>query len=238
MLGIGAGVIARLEKKGVVKPVRKLGRLGYMYTLEDVEKIKDYVANRPYKWWSAEEDEVIKRYYSSLGREELLKLLPGRTWEAIKDRAFKFGIARSYTSRYPLRRYALSDFQKGHLAALIDGEGTVSLTFNSKRGQIIPIITVTNKDRKLLEFARNCINDGYIANDRRGGVLRWTLLGIRKVYPLLKQIEPYLIVKRERARLVLKWCESRMAKPYPCAPYTKEEWEIYDQIRKRKGERK
>jgi len=48
------------------------------------------------KWarWCVPELEIMNAYYSDMPRDELLKLLPGRTWKAITGAAGRFGFVR------------------------------------------------------------------------------------------------------------------------------------------------
>lgn len=51
-----------------------------------------------HKRWTKEEETIIKDIYGTVDKCELLKKLPHRTWEAIKQRAEKLNISR-YTNR-------------------------------------------------------------------------------------------------------------------------------------------
>lgn len=51
--------------------------------------------------WIQEEDDIIRRYYSIKGYDELEKMLPNRSKKAIQSRAFKLGVKfLSYNSGY------------------------------------------------------------------------------------------------------------------------------------------
>ncbi len=57
--------------------------------------MKEYgIPTRGHKKWSKKEEEILKKYYLKLPKEELCNLLPKRSWEAIKQKALKLGIAR------------------------------------------------------------------------------------------------------------------------------------------------
>ena len=51
----------------------------------------------PEKWerWALEELAILKKHYTSMPRDELLALLPGRTWKAITGAADRFGVPRN-----------------------------------------------------------------------------------------------------------------------------------------------
>ena len=42
--------------------------------------------------WTQDEDNIIRRYYSTKGYDELEKMLPNRNKKAIQSRAFKLGV--------------------------------------------------------------------------------------------------------------------------------------------------
>lgn len=46
------------------------------------------------KTWQIEEDEILKKYFIEAAKEELLKLLPKRTWKAIMARGERSGLKR------------------------------------------------------------------------------------------------------------------------------------------------
>ena len=57
----------------------------------------------PEKWerWNREELAILKKHYPFMSRDELMELLPGRTWRAICHIAEKRGIHREH---YGIRR--------------------------------------------------------------------------------------------------------------------------------------
>ena len=64
----------------------------------------DLHINRNKGWryrWTQDEDDIIKKYYSTKGYDELEKMLPNRNKSAIQSRAFKLGVKfLSYNSEY------------------------------------------------------------------------------------------------------------------------------------------
>ena len=58
--------------------------------------------NKGWKYrWTQDEDDIIKKYYSTKGYDELEKMLPNRNKSAIQSRAFKLGVKfLSYNSEY------------------------------------------------------------------------------------------------------------------------------------------
>lgn len=48
-----------------------------------------------YEFWTKEEEKILEENYLKKSKEDILSLLPGRGWEAIKLKAMKLGLARS-----------------------------------------------------------------------------------------------------------------------------------------------
>lgn len=51
-------------------------------------------SKEPEKLWTEKELEILKSFYHSASKEEILKYLPKRSWEAIKTMAAKLGVKR------------------------------------------------------------------------------------------------------------------------------------------------
>ena len=49
------------------------------------------------KWerWTREEIAIMKKHYPDMPRNELMQLLPGRTWKAITGAAHRYGFSRN-----------------------------------------------------------------------------------------------------------------------------------------------
>jgi hypothetical protein len=92
------------------------------------------------------------------------------------------------------------------LAGILDGEGCISLHGrNAERGYLTPAIQVTNTDERLIDWLRQFGGRVYARHDAR--VTRkpsWTWCCFGAVArELLVEVEPYLKLKGEQARLVL-----------------------------------
>jgi len=53
------------------------------------------------EFWSKEEDSLLKKYYPESPKEQVLKMLPKRTWRAITTRASQMGVKRIYRCPRP-----------------------------------------------------------------------------------------------------------------------------------------
>lgn len=103
----------------------------------------------------------------------------------------------------------LKPIEAAYIAALIDGEGTVSLVRGNKNTHRELRIEIGNGDFKLLNWVKKLISAGQITLKRpnkKGHSISYVYrIRNRQALNLLSQISSYLkTYKRERAELVLK----------------------------------
>jgi hypothetical protein len=107
-----------------------------------------------HKPWSTEESELIKTLYLSTSKEELLQLLPRRTWQDIKQKAFNLGVrGRSFQSnslRGNAAKYTInSDFfvewsqDLAYVLGYIIGDGNINKSLTT--------LTIVSIDKDHLE---------------------------------------------------------------------------------------
>lgn len=106
----------------------------------------------------------------------------------------------------------LSEIEKAYIAGIIDGEGSISFVRSgSKRTHgryIYPYIRVANTDIILIDWLKLKIECGYSGyknwpkKDKRKPVyhISWACSDAIKI---LKEITPYLVIKKIRAELVM-----------------------------------
>lgn len=101
----------------------------------------------------------------------------------------------------------LTDFQKGYIAAMIDGEGSICLTQNRPNEHRSPNITVASTTKEILfylqEKAGGSISSKKKYAEHHKDSWQWQLKG-DKAIDLLTSIYPYLLVpeKYYRAKLI------------------------------------
>ncbi len=103
------------------------------------------IASRNSNKWDAREEEILKKAYLNISKEELLSVLPHRTWSAIKLKAMKLKLARkkkdyntSKEIKDRLRCLAKKnlikiDFEKSkelaYILGVLDGDGYTNKTY-------------------------------------------------------------------------------------------------------------
>lgn len=121
-----------------------------------------------------------------------------------------------------------------YLAGIIDGEGCITIYNRILRGKrnIVPIVQVTNCNTNLLEWIKNKTEVGKIYKVVRTkqpsnwkDLYYWDIRNGKNIEFLLKQLLPYLIIKKEHAIKMIEFLELRKIRRKRCrASITKEEF--------------
>ena len=173
--------------------------------------------------WSAEEVEILKKYYTWAPRDTILKLLPRKTWKQIRKKAELLGLKRSripQENREKILKYMreginISDTEAAYIAGIIDGEGSIYILRASganKKKYPYPRVVIYNTSEELIDWIKKVLDKAeirytVITNPREGKYKTCyaiTIDGIANIYPLLKSIEPYIVIKRDRVRTALE----------------------------------
>lgn len=192
---------------------------------------------------------LLKKLYlkDKLSLREIGKIL-GCGHRTIRLALIRFGVPlrdqyegfRTYYYRYgakvmeELNKTKYSEEEKRLLALAIDLEGAIALTKRKKGNRLSGYVQVANTSKAILDYIYRLARIGrvsrmvqYKGNRKRVG--HWTISDFFRMKFFLENIEPYLIAKREQARLMIKFCESRINNPR--APYTEDELEIYQKMK-------
>ena len=112
-----------------------------------------------------------------------------------------------------------------YLAGLIDADGTIAVSYNgSSTSKHIPYVSISNTNRKMLEWCRKFIGKGAMCTHKPSKPHHSVAYSVRWTYNtalyVAKLCEPYLIIKKKRAELMSKWksVTKRNGK------YSSEEW--------------
>lgn len=142
----------------------------------------------------------------------------------------------------------LTPTEWAYLAGIVDGEGTITILRVSKRkGQthiLQPKIDVTNTSKRLLDWLGEKVDmkvngrtkpmtSGDLTFKRQPAVCYDIQIWGYRVYHVLLNIQPYLVIKREQAELVRAFLESRTARSEATynPPYIQEELDIWLKVR-------
>lgn len=145
----------------------------------------------------------------------------------------------------------LTDGQKGYIAGMIDGEGALSITtnpqyYNGNKRLINPfcyraMIWVSNTNHESLLYIRDTLGFGKImvgtsknSELSRKRIYNFRIHNMTCIKKLLDEILEYLIIKRERAIIMLEYINSRLSKVNLNSyhkPYTKHELDLVRKIR-------
>lgn len=107
----------------------------------------------------------------------------------------------------------LTQTQIAYLAGFIDGDGSIIAQIVKRSDYIlnyqikVSVNFIQRKERKhfLLQF-KNEVGTGTL-RDRNDGITEFNIVGINSVLPFLKQLQPFLRLKRKQANLVIQIIE-------------------------------
>ncbi len=138
----------------------------------------------------------------------------------------------------------LQERDAAYLGAIIDGEGSVDINkaiSGKGKSYFQPKISINNSDLRLIEWVSKVLSGLrlHYAKEKPAGckiVYHAVIVGSAPVYAILVAIHHFLLVKKDRASLVLEYTGSRIGKP-KYQPYTERQYEIYGMLREmhRKG---
>lgn len=178
--------------------------------MEENRLIKSVRLNSGDLMWDDSEISLVKEYYGIIKRDELLKKLPNRTWESIKHRAREMHI--SYRNRP--RKLFLSPTECAYIAGIVDGEGCIN--FNAFDNAPVPQLQIANTDERLITYLREklaTLNVYYWKKpqtETQKIVYHMCVANCASIQALLEQIVPYMVIKKERAELMMQFTSSRV----------------------------
>lgn len=158
--------------------------------------------------WSDEDLEVLSKVYTQYPYQIPQWLLDKHGVNGCYTKASKLGIAKGI--RHPgLDLSLLSESDKGYIAGFLDGEG--SIIFYKDRVKPNPAIQLPNTHKGVVEWLQKKLTCGTLAiTVREKSNPNWKTLyqlhihGAKQVYDILIAIEPYLLIKRDKAIEAIK----------------------------------
>ena len=142
--------------------------------------------------------------------------------------------------------FELTPIEATAVAWAIAAEGSIHLSVtthaNPKYHQtkgIQPLIEIANTKYEFLKILQDYIGGTIVARKMiwpNKPIWQLSISGIKDIYTLLKQIEPYLPIKKEQARLVMELCILRTDKTTKEGtrkriPYQDRVWEIVAEMK-------
>ena len=176
--------------------------------------------------WTAAEDTLLREHYPTASNTDLQALFPARPLAGIRQRAHQIDVRKNLDAREGGMPYSgsvighLSETEKGYLAGIIDGEGCIMLARHlGKHDKHVYhlYLSIANTSMALHRWLEERLpGAGYVKQhqqaklDARPGAnpehwksrYDWIVSGNRVVSVLLREIAPYLVIKREQAELL------------------------------------
>ena len=183
-------------------------------------------------YYSKDEIRIIQEYYPNIRTSTLQKnYLPKRTIRGIRLKAFKLGVKKNpdmidfgIDENETIIGH-LTEEEKGYIAGIIDGEGCIHAAKRKRKDGkhlLILQIRISNTSKPLIDWLINKLPRGVSYNfkpsftdkksRRNRTVYHWSFAGTRKVKIFLKEIAPYLVIKKKQAIIASSYRNSMTEK--------------------------
>jgi len=200
-----------------------------------------------YKKWSLDDIKYLRAKYPCKKAEKIAKKL-GRSKDSIRHKADRLKVRAQYRASYQKSEITenlqrLTNFEKGYIAGFVDGEGWIGLHTGKMKykGQttirLEPCVKVSNTNLEAFKFISKLIGAKHVSVDnvRQTTMNRKALWDLRmqrhkEICAFLKIFKDLLVIKKNQAKLLLKFCKSRLSKGRGI-PYSDEEVQIYHELK-------
>src|SRR5205823_526176 len=97
------------------------------------------------RYYSQQEDDLLRQYYPTATKAELSVLFPGRSPHGLEVRAHRLGLRKNLEAREMGMPFTgsvighLKDTERAYLAGILDGEGCISIQRRTHLGPHKPI---------------------------------------------------------------------------------------------------
>jgi hypothetical protein len=222
MLGRSHKAVARQAGRMHLRASRRYGRGG-----------------RP---WTEEEEKVLIENYGKTPYQEIAQKIDRTKW-AVRARATKLGLTKY---QHSLPTFNLTDIEKGYIAGIIDGEGTITVTIEAygrpycknKRPYLRPLLEVANNSKEIIEKLKTLLGGSYSEKTYQyKGIKKpnyeWIVSGVPRSLAILREIAPHLIQKKKVAYALMEFCESRIRNFRQ--PHSETEVNLANEIRNMSG---
>ena len=139
--------------------------------------------------------------------------------------------------------FALTKTEKAYLAGIFDGEGCVG--YYKRKGSrnkysYVAMVLIAQSDFRLMSWLEDKIGFGSITTriGKKHFEYHWQTNKRQHVIEFLEAIEPYLIIKREQARILIAHLQNEGMEPFKRGMVTPEVLEkrenVYSELRRLK----
>lgn len=197
---------------------------------EKIKLTKEYINNSVKQYdhkkivqilWTIEEEDIMRTHYEELG-PKIIKLLPNRSACSIRGKAGLMGLRKMHLAK----KLNLTETEKAYIAGIVDGEGYIGMIKgwrNTGRQYFTPVIKISNTDIRIIDWLKdkleglNLFNDVKPETETQKKVNNLQISGPPSVQALLEQIYPYMIIKKDKAEVIMQFTSTRINKPisYP-----------------------
>jgi|LSQX01.1.fsa_nt_gb hypothetical protein len=154
--------------------------------------------------WTAEDLKALSQAYKTYPYSLPGWLIARHGQGGCHSKASKLGFAKGI--RHPgLDTSSWCEADKGYIAGFLDGEGSIILY--EDRAKPNPAILFPNTHKGVLEFLQSKLTTGSLAitfrekrNPKWKDIYQLHIHGAKQVFDILVALEPYLIIKKEKAR--------------------------------------
>jgi len=171
-------------------------------------------------FWTPEREKFVLENYRVMKLDDIAKQL-GCRWTTLKGFLDRKGLSGRLTmediwkKRWIDKEKLFSETERAYLAGLIDGDGTISITFSNVNGKRYPhpVIRITQSSLFGKEISRKFgFKIRKIRRKRGKGVdlyLNFECVSWFRSKSILEQIIPFLIIKKPQALLVYRLIQIR-----------------------------
>lgn len=167
-----------------------------------------------YEYWSLREEKFLKDNYGRIPTREIAQKL-SRTLHSIRNKINVLNLwhqTQEEIGRAP--EFNLTDIEASYIAGIIDGEGTLSTSLNFRKAYpgIGVNLSVSNTDLRLIKWLKAKLNTNqqYLQRRRVSHYKKTYSISIGQrehLQKVITRITPYLIVKKQIAKLFLEILE-------------------------------
>src|SRR3990167_8594971 len=193
------------------------------------------------KGFTEEESRMFLITYQSETLRNTAKIM-GKTYSQVLWHKYKLGYKKTMRERIKMKKISLSQVELSYLAGLIDADGQVTIRKMSggkiRDSRWKPMVSITNNSKELMSWLKERIKtpSSYIEKrkaqpmkNRQEGYL-FHMVGIGYLL-FFQSILPFLVIKKKRMELIIKWIEIRMSQGNNEVANLPKQFKIVQQVR-------